>query len=111
MVDLTPIDDDMSNVVGQFQMELAVHKAAGNDLRAQWLAIETAASVARRAYFTNMSGDDAVSRAMFVVRRLGPTIIKYFGTGSVGVAITSAIANAEGTTGVIGALKSVLGLG
>lgn len=93
--------------VSKFENALDANREASAELRRQWLAIESAASYARRAYFSKAFGDDSFSKVTSLVRKLAPLAMKYVGTGGAGVVLTSLLANSGSTTGIIGLLKSL----
>ena len=98
----------IDDAVEEFKTALGKDKTTRAGLREQWLAIEKAASEARRAYMASAMGDDNFSKAASLVRSLAPAIFKTAGTGGLAAAATSLLANSSANDGIIGTLKSLL---
>ncbi len=98
----------INEIVEDFETSLKANKRRGVELREEWLAMEATASSVRRVYFANALGDDAIARVVTVLRKFAPMITKYVGAGAGGAALTSILANSDGTGGIVGVLKGLL---
>ena len=108
---MTEQSTKMETAVSDFQTKLKENAENSAALRAEWIAIEKAASEARRAYLGMAMGDDNFARGATIIRKVAPIALKFIGTGGIGVGLTSFLANSDSTGGIIGPLKSLLGLG